>query len=90
MSLLPTTDERSALTTGCAMSVGSALVTCVLLFVNGSLVLAVLTAVQAGASWAARPEFSQFMLFLAPVVLTVAEWMIIDFVRSRLRSRFPE
>jgi hypothetical protein len=70
------------------MALGSALLTCLMLFVNGSLVMAVLTAfARSGPPWLSKPEFSQFMLFLVPVLLVVAEWMMIDYVRTRLRHR---
>jgi hypothetical protein len=81
-------DERDTLTAGCVMALGSALLTGVLLFVNGSLVMAVLTALaRSGPSWASKPEFSQFVLFLVPVLMVVAEWIMIDYVRTRLRQR---
>lgn len=68
------------------MALGSALLTCLMLFVNGSLVMALLSAyATSGPSWANKPEFAQFMLFLMPVVLAVAQWMMIDYVRSRFR-----
>lgn len=79
------------MTAGCLMALGSAVVTCVLLFVNGSLVLAMLTAFSSsGPSWVRKPEFSQFMLFSMPVVLVVVQWMMIDYVRTRFSQRSSE
>ncbi len=73
---------------GCVIAFFSALTTCVMLFINGSLVWAILSAFsRAGFRWASRPESSQFILFLFPVVLCIAEWTMIDYVRSRLRYR---
>ncbi len=84
-------NERSTITAGCVMAFASAVLTCVMLFINGSLVLAILTAIsRSGPSWASKPEFSQFMLFIIPVLLVVAEWMMIDYVRTRLRQRPTE
>ena len=81
-------DERSTMTAGCVMAVGSALLTCFMLYVNGSLVMAVLTALaRSGPSWTSKPGFSQFMLFLIPVLLVIAEWMMIDYVRTRFVRR---
>jgi len=81
-------DERSTMTAGCVMAFASALLTCLMLFINGSLVMAVLTALaRSGPSWTSRPEFSQFMLFIVPVLLVVAEWIMIDYVRTRLTQR---
>jgi hypothetical protein len=84
-------DEQSTMTTGCVIAFGSAMLTGFMLFINGSLVLAVLTAIgRTGPSWASKPEFSQFMLFLMPVLMVVAEWMMIDYVRTRFRRRPTE
>lgn len=81
-------DERNTITAGCLSAFASAALTGFLLFVNGSLVMAVLTAFsRTGPSWASKPEFSQFMLFAIPVLLVVAEWMMIDYVRTRLKHR---
>lgn len=82
------TDEESTMTTGCVMALGSALLTCLMLFVNGSLVMAILTAIaSSGPTWLSKPEFSQFMLFLVPVLMVIAEWMMIDYLRARLGQR---
>ena len=84
-------DERNTVKTGCVLAFGSAILTCLLLYVNGSLVMAVLAALaRSGPSWASRPEFSQFMLFLLPVLMVVAEWIMIDYVRSRVTQRHGE
>lgn len=70
------------------MTMGSAILTCLLLFLNGSLVMALLSAFAAtGPSWARKPEFSQFILFLMPVVMVVIQWMMIDYVRTRFQQR---
>lgn len=79
------------MTAGCLMAFGSAVVTCGLLFINGSFVMALLTAFAAsGPSWARKPEVSQFILFSMPVVLVVVQWMMIDYVRRRFRQRPSE
>jgi uncharacterized membrane protein YhdT len=90
MSWRSTSDERNTMTAGCLLGLASAAVTCVMLFVNGSLVMAVLSAfAEAGPSWASEPAFSQFTLFLVPVLLVVVEWMMIDYVRTRFKSKHP-
>ncbi|MFK8115438.1 MAG: hypothetical protein AB8B91_24795 [Rubripirellula sp.] len=84
-------DERSTMFAGCLATMGSAVLTCILLFINGSLVMAVLSALaREGPSWASNPKFSQFMLFLLPVALAVAQWMMLDYVRTRLMHRPAE
>jgi hypothetical protein len=84
-------EERSTMTIGCVIAFGSAVLTGFMLFINGSLVMAVLAALaRSGPSWASNPEFSQFMLFLIPVLMVIAEWMMIDYVRSRFRRHPTE
>ncbi len=70
-------------------AMAAALVTAGLLFLNGGLVMALLNVVtQGGASWLRDERFMQFALFAGPVLLVVVEWMMIDFLRTRLwRSR---
>lgn len=81
-------DERTTLLAGCLMTLVSASITGLLLFLNGSLVMALLTAFSAsGPSWAKKPAFSQFVLFSLPVALVVIQWMMIDYLRTRFRSR---
>ncbi len=84
-------DERNTVTAGSLIATGSALLTGFLLFINGSLVMAILAALaQSGPKWLSKPAFSQFMLFAMPVLLVVVEWMMIDYVRARLRQRPSE
>ena len=84
MSGQPDSNQRDTIMAGCLMAFGSALLTCLMLFINGSLVMALLTAFStSGPSWVSKPEFAQFMLFLTPVALVVVQWMMIDYVRTR-------
>lgn len=79
-------DERKTVTAGCVFAIGSALLTSLMLFINGSLVMAILTAMQrAGLVWTSNPELSQFLLFTVPVMLTIVQWLMIDYVRTRVR-----
>lgn len=84
----PPTDELGVVTAGCAIGIGSALFTCFLLYLNGSLVLAVISALnRAGENWLADEKIAQCVLFLVPVILVVIEWMMIDYVRTRFVRR---
>jgi hypothetical protein len=80
--------ERDAsLSGGCLIACASALLTGFMLFINGSFVLALLSVLsKVGPAWTNRAEFSQFLLFIMPVLLVIAQWMMIDYVRSRLRQ----
>ncbi len=81
-------DELGVATAGCAIGIGSALFTCFLLYLNGSLVLAVISALQvSGDTWFEDERVAQCALFLLPVVLVVIEWMMIDYVRTRFVRR---
>jgi hypothetical protein len=76
-----------AIPRGCLLSIGSALVTCLMLFINGTMVFAFLSVfARIGPGWMRDPRFSQFMLFIAPVLLAVVQWMMIDYVRSRFQQ----
>ena len=77
-------DERSTATIGCLLSLGSALVTCLLLFLNGSLVMAL---VQPSQPWNTQPGVTQFLLLFLPVLMTLAQWWMIDYVRTRVIQR---
>jgi hypothetical protein len=81
-------DEMGVAAAGCAIGIGSALFTCLLLYLNGSLVLAVISALnKTGDSWLKDESLAQCVLFLVPVVLVVIEWMMIDYVRTRFVRR---
>ena len=71
---------------GCLLAVGSAVISCVLLLVNGAFVMALLAAFAAGGvEWIRNPKVSQFFLFSMPVALLVVQWMMIDYLRWLIR-----
>ncbi|NNE00031.1 MAG: hypothetical protein HKN47_22150 [Pirellulaceae bacterium] len=77
---------RTGVLPGCLFALTSALVTCAMLFVNGSLVLAFLKAFsKSGFQWAREPGVMQFLLLLIPVLLVVIQWKMIDYIRGRFR-----
>jgi hypothetical protein len=81
-------DDRGTLTGGCLIAFASAMLTGLMLFINGSFVWALLAVfVKSGPSWASKPEFMQFILFIVPVFLVVPEWIMIDYVRSKVGHR---
>ncbi len=84
----PRGQRRAAIVGGCVAAMGSAMLTGVLLFVNGSLVLAIVE-MFTGSEWELlnKQGAGQFILFVAPVAMVVAEWMMIDYVRTRFTSR---
>jgi hypothetical protein len=88
-STAPTRGERRvAVAGGCLAALGSAVLTCLLLFVNGSLVLAILDVLDGdGMRWLDEQGLSQFLLFVVPVALVVIQWLMIDYVRTRFSSR---
>jgi hypothetical protein len=81
-------DELGVVTAGCAIGIGSALFTCFLLYLNGSLVLAVISALsQADETWQKNEQVVQCFLFIVPIILVVIEWMMIDYIRTRFLRR---
>ena len=81
-------DEGSTVLAGCLSAIISASVTAVMLLVNGALVLAVLAVVGGpDDSWIRDKRVSQFLLYTLPVGLVIAQWMMIDYVRTRFVPR---
>ncbi|MCO8122743.1 hypothetical protein NHH03_13430 [Stieleria sp. TO1_6] len=73
----------AAILTATTLAFISALVTVTLLLVNGSLVLIALnTWAKQGPAWMQRPGFLQFILFAAPLLLTIVQWMTWDAIRG--------
>lgn len=88
MRLRDDSDQRDMVTIGCGLALASALVTSLLLFVNGALVIGILAVfARSGPSWASNRELSQFLLFTLPVALVVVQWIMIDYVRTRFGPR---
>ncbi|TWU43319.1 hypothetical protein Q31b_23580 [Novipirellula aureliae] len=84
------TDPRADVALGCAATILSVAITCVLLFFNASFVMALIKLLEPVLPiWARTAGATQFLLFLIPVILLVAEWMLIDFIRSRFRVTKP-
>ena len=75
-------DELGVTVAGCAIGIGSALMTCFLLYLNGSLVLAVISALSAGENDCCRQTDCPMSSFLCGSMLVVIEWMMIDYVQQ--------
>ena len=66
---------------GCVAAISFALVTCLLLIINGSVVIGLLDSLPAGTpTFLKGPKVIQFLLFFSPVLMVVIEWQIIDAV----------
>jgi hypothetical protein len=82
---MPPPKERNRVTAGCLYATISALVTSLMLLINGSFVMAILSALTINElPLVSNPRFSQFLLFTIPVLMAVGQWMMIDYVRTRL------
>ncbi len=80
----------TALPAGCLFACGSAALTGFMLFLNGSLVMALLSAAHGFHwEWLQDDRITQFLLFSMPLCFAVLEWMAIDYVRTRF-SRPPQ
>lgn len=78
--------KATGLGPGCLFAGTSTAMTCMLLFINGSMVTAVYSAVaETGPAIMQDPRLLQFVLFVGPVLLVVAQWVMIDYVVSRMR-----
>lgn len=72
---------------GCMVALAWAVVACLLLFINGGLVLALLLEFEAefDGTWLRDERVAQLLVLIGPVVLLVMQWWLID----KLRSYFP-
>lgn len=78
--------EAIGISHGCLFAAGATFVTCILLFINGGLVSALCQEFgPAGPAWLNNPGILQFVMFVGPVILVVIQWMMIDYIVSRLR-----
>ena len=83
-----TEHRRTSEPTGCLASVLSALVTGGLLVVNGSFTLALLTVMTASeVPLVDDDRFRQFLLFVIPMGMVIVQWLMIDYLRRRIRLR---
>jgi hypothetical protein len=77
--------ESFRVTSGCLFATCSAMVTALMLLINGSLIMAILTAlIKNDVPLVSNARLGQFLLFTIPVLMAIGQWMMIDFVRRRL------
>ncbi|HBJ37270.1 MAG TPA: hypothetical protein DDZ51_21445 [Planctomycetaceae bacterium] len=75
-------------TSGCLLILASALLSCVLLFLNGGLTMALINAVgERGYNWLNDDRITQFLVLVGPVLLLVIQWTMIDYLRTHLQRR---
>lgn len=73
---------------GCVVATASAVISCVLLVINGAFIMALLSVVAgSGQAWITNEKLSQFLLFSCPVLLLFIQWWLIDTLRWILRKR---
>ncbi len=73
---------------GCLYVLGVTLVACTLLFINGGMVLALFRSLSDSLpSFFSNQRMVQFVLFVAPVLLLVLQWMVVDVVMRVIRRR---
>ncbi len=86
-----TIDHRSLLkptSSGCVVVLASAVLSCVLLFLNGGVVMALVhTFDDQGWAFARDDRIAQFLVLIVPVLLLVMQWMMIDYLRMKFRRR---
>jgi hypothetical protein len=71
---------------GCLVVMTSALVSCVLLFLNGGVVMALVNALaQRGVAFASDERITQFLVLIGPVLLLILQWIMLDYLLIRLR-----
>lgn len=82
-------DTRSLtrpLSSGCVVVMAAAIVSCLLLFLNGGVVMALVNVLDDwGFSYMSDDRITQFIVLIGPVLLLVIQWLMIDYVTTRLR-----
>lgn len=81
-------DTRSLIwptSSGCVGVFVSAIASCVLLFLNGGVVMAILNALD-DQNWTLfrDDQLSQFSVLIGPVIMLVIQWRMIDYLRDHL------
>lgn len=73
---------------GCLPLVLTCVVACALLILNSMLVTKYLGVILEGVpSWLRRPKVEQTLLFVLPVIATVIEWWVADWILFFVRER---
>lgn len=73
---------------GCLLLALSALLSCGMLFLNGGVTMALINAAgERGYGWVNDDRITQFLVLVSPVLLLVAQWWMIDYLRSRFQRR---
>jgi hypothetical protein len=80
--------QRPKTRIGCGFLIVSALLTCVLLAINGLIVMNLVNAIMPTLpdEWR-QPRVAQAIVFLGPLALLVVEWWICDVTIDWLRPR---
>lgn len=70
-------------------ALGVAAITGFMLFINGSFVLAFVTVlIKTDVPIIGNNKLSQLLLFTIPIFMVIVQWIMIDYVRSRVRLRW--
>lgn len=79
---------RGVTTSGCVLIFASAMLSCILLFLNGGVMMALINAFgERGYNWVNNDRITQFLVLFGPVVLLIIQWMMIDYLRTHLQRR---
>jgi len=71
---------------GCVVVMAAAIVSCLLLFLNGGVVMALVNVLDDwGFVYMSDDRITQFIVLIGPVLLLVLQWLMIDYVTTRLR-----
>ncbi len=89
---MATLNRSSSNYLGCLPAIASALLSALLLFLNGAVVLAILNALSASRSplidlVVKNEKWTQFLVLCGPVALLVLQWLMFDYLRSVLGQR---
>jgi len=79
---------NTATASGCITIMLYALLSCVLLFLNGGLTMALINALgEREHGWVNDDRITQFLVLIGPVILLVFQWAMIDYLKTHLHRR---
>lgn len=77
-----------ATASGCFTIMLYALLSSVLLFLNGGLTMALINALgEREHAWVNDDRITQFLVLIGPVILLIFQWVMIDYLKTHLQRR---
>jgi hypothetical protein len=87
-AVINTGANNRATASGCTTIMLYALLSCLFLFLNGGLTMALINALgERGHIWVNDDRITQFVVLIGPVFLLIIQWSMIDYLKTHLQRR---